>query len=79
MKTLAQNEKIDLYMIENPINLFYYTGLELSKGLLLLPEENPILCVDSRYYLHAKQNCPFETCLLEENTFEDLLKGPLKG
>jgi len=41
-------------MINNPIDIFYLTGVALSKGILLVLKDKKYLIVDSRYYETAK-------------------------
>ncbi|MCC5832235.1 MAG: aminopeptidase P family protein [Chlamydiales bacterium] len=41
---------VDLLIIDNPVDLFYMTGEELSAGRLLISEEGAALYVDGRYY-----------------------------
>ncbi len=54
-------------LIENPIDLFYLTGLILSKGyLLVFPDKEAKLFVDGRYYEKAKKEAPCPVFPLEE-------------
>lgn len=48
---------IDL-LIENPIDLYYLTGLTLSKGRLLVKNQKATLYVDGRYFAEAKKKAP---------------------
>ncbi len=43
-------------MIEDPIDLFYLTGIELSAGQLLIAQEGSTLYVDGRYIEEAKSH-----------------------
>ncbi len=64
--------KVDLLVVDNPLDLLYLTGQELSAGRLFIFETDAALYVDGRYYetckkaaslpvfLHAKQS-PFPT------------------
>lgn len=53
-------------LIEQPSDLFYLTGLSVSKGRLLASPSGSILYVDGRYYEKAKREAPCPTMLWEE-------------
>lgn len=54
-----QKVKSDLpLLIEKTADLFYLTGLTLSKGRLFLRKGEAILFVDGRYFARAKQEAP---------------------
>lgn len=44
---------IEVCLIEDPIDLYYLTGLSLSKGSLLLTRKKQLLLVDDRYFQSA--------------------------
>lgn len=52
-------------LIENPVDLFYLTGLKLSRGALLIGDE-VTLFVDGRYFAKAKNEAPCAVRPLEE-------------
>jgi Xaa-Pro aminopeptidase len=54
-----------LFIVEDPIDLYYFTGLRLSKGLLIFGNQ-PILCVDGRYSAVAKQTFPGRVASIDE-------------
>lgn len=62
---LAKILKDQNYFIEDPIDLYYLTGLKLSKGLLILGKM-PVLCVDGRYTSAAKALFPGRVASLED-------------
>lgn len=64
----------EAFLIEDKINLYYYTGLELSAGMLLATHEGGKLLVDNRYFERAQQLSPFPVLLSESATLKDLLK-----
>lgn len=70
--------KTDLLLIEDPINLYYLTGLSLSKGQLLISKNKTILIVDNRYFLHAKKNFPFDVRLSSEINFSQTVFDTFK-
>lgn len=69
-----QKEGCDILLIENTIDIFYMTGLDLSTGKLLIDSEGACLIVDSRYFEICQKKCPFSVALLKENVIEDWLK-----
>lgn len=55
------------YLIEEPTDLYYLTGLTLSKGRLLVTEKQNTLFVDGRYFEKAKKEAPCEVAPWEES------------
>jgi Xaa-Pro aminopeptidase len=55
--------RVDLLLIENPIDLFYLTHLKLSKGRLWVWPDQAELCVDGRYFDDAKQHSKYTISL----------------
>ncbi len=53
--------RVDSCLIEDPLDLYYFTGLKLSSGKLLVCPTDVLLLVDSRYLQVAKERafCPF--------------------
>jgi Xaa-Pro aminopeptidase len=60
MKTI---EGVEILLVENPVDLYYLTGLEFSIGRLLVSKEGATLLVDGRYYESAKKGFPFTVTL----------------
>ncbi|MBI2811272.1 MAG: aminopeptidase P family protein [Candidatus Melainabacteria bacterium] len=52
--------QVDGCIIENPLDLFYFTGLKVSVGKLLVHKDDAILLVDGRYLQMAEENSPFK-------------------
>ena len=77
LQNLLKEISCDGYLIEDPINLYYLTGLNLSTGLLLVHAHGAHLLVDSRYYELCKTHSPIPVILTlpKERAFIDLLKG----
>lgn len=59
-----QSWEVDLLVIDNPIDLFYLTGEELSAGSLIISADEAILYVDGRYYEACRKNTPLPVVLL---------------
>lgn len=57
----------DALLVDDPINLYYLTGLQLSLGILLVHQQGAVLLVDSRYYELCKQKCPVPVLLADQN------------
>jgi Xaa-Pro aminopeptidase len=64
-------------LIENPCDLFYLTGLQLSVGTCLITEKKAHLLVDGRYFAAAQKNSPCQVHLTSTEALTSLLK-PLK-
>ncbi len=56
-----QMTQVDACLIENPLDLLYYTGLKLSSGRLLVHTAETVLLVDGRYLQNAQKHSPFKT------------------
>jgi Xaa-Pro aminopeptidase len=55
---------VDLLVIDNPIDLFYLTGQELSAGRLVIAHDESTLYVDGRYYGSCKKALSMPVVLL---------------
>lgn len=71
LKQKLKNVKLDGALIENPLDLFYYTGLQLSAGRLLIHDETILLLVDGRYLQIAEEKSPFKVLLDSPQQFSD--------
>lgn len=71
LKIELKKAKLDACLIENPLDLFYFTGLKLSSGRLLISETETELIVDGRYFQMAEENSPFKTALDSPQKFLD--------
>lgn len=56
----------DPCLIENGVDLFYLTGLSVSKGRLLVTKDEATLFVDGRYFERAKKEAPCPVCIWED-------------
>ncbi len=66
--------KADGCLIENPLDLFYLTGLQLSLGILIVLPSKAKLFVDGRYIEFAKKNSPFPVELLSQDAVSAFLR-----
>lgn len=56
---VLSNNKLDFFVIDDPFDLLYMTGLRLSAGKLLFHSGEAELFVDGRYIENAKKRSPF--------------------
>ncbi|NGX42149.1 MAG: Aminopeptidase YpdF [Chlamydiae bacterium] len=76
LQNLLKEESCDALIVEDPINLYYLTGLHLSAGTLLATTQGSHLIVDSRYIEKCKKSSPFPVLLAENNaTLTNLLSS----
>lgn len=68
-----QEASCDALLVEDGINLFYLTGLNLSAGTLIAHAEGAHLFVDNRYFELCQKNSPFPVVLANQNTVQDFL------
>jgi Xaa-Pro aminopeptidase len=59
-------DSIPALIIDNPIDLFYLTGIELSLGRLVLTADDAELLIDGRYFEACNKTSPVR-CLLSNN------------
>lgn len=63
----------DALLVDDPINLYYLTGMHLSEGKLLVCAKQSYLMVDSRYFELCKKQCSIPVLLASAHTFSDFL------
>jgi len=73
-RTLFKTWKVDGFVVEQPTDLLYFTGLKLSRGRLLIGPTTAALFVDGRYFESAEKQSPIPVKKLEEETFCRQLK-----
>lgn len=64
MQGALKKEKLDACLLEHPLELYYFTGLKLSAGRLLVHPKECLLLVDGRYS-QAAQSISFVTTFLD--------------
>lgn len=67
--------KADGFLITAPIDLYYFTGLELSAGKLLISVKEALLLVDGRYIETAGLMSPVPVILDGQKPFMDAIQG----
>ncbi len=75
LQKVLRERRLDALIIENPIDLFYLTGLNLSKGYLVVKSSGATLFVDSRYIEMARNISPLPVELNEKKSFMKDLSG----
>lgn len=77
LRNLLKEVPCDGYVVEDRINLYYLTGMELSTGALLVHLSGAYLLVDSRYFELCQATSPVPVLLAnpQEKTLKDLLAG----
>lgn len=77
LQRLLKEVPCDGFIVEDPINLYYLTGLQLSVGTLIIHFNGAHLLVDSRYFELSKAASPVPVLLTtpQEKTVIDLLLG----
>lgn len=66
LQALLPTLNSEAILIENPINLLYLTGLDLSAGKLVVTQTETALIVDGRYFESCQALSPCPIFLLEE-------------
>lgn len=73
---LLSEHNIDTLIIEDPVNIRYLTGLDVSAGTLLIGLKKALIFLDGRYFEALKNKSPIEVKLLsDENLIDVLGKG----
>lgn len=78
LKQFLEDHKIDAIIINDPINLYYLTGLSLSAGNLLVSRSKTHLFVDGRYLSIAKEKNPCPVSLNSEEELKDFFSANAK-
>jgi Xaa-Pro aminopeptidase len=78
-RALFQEQQLSAFWIQDPLNLAYMTGLNLSSGVFILTLSEAYLLVDPRYYTAAQQSAPCKVLpWKDENIFsiwQELTQG----
>lgn len=76
LQEVIKSEGCDALLIDDPTNIFYLTGLDLSSGKLIAHLNGAHLLVDGRYIEACRKNSPFPVLVSDPPTFEHLLNSP---
>jgi Xaa-Pro aminopeptidase len=69
LQNALKKQKLDACLIDEPLALFYFTGLKLSAGKLLVHSKEAKLFVDGRYLQAAGQDSPYPVALDSTENF----------
>ena len=64
---LMEQAHCDAFVVDDPTDLFYLTGQDLSAGKLLVHKHGALLAVDNRYFEMCKKSSPVPVHLLVTN------------
>lgn len=71
----------DAFLVDDAINLYYLTGIQLSAGQIAVTAQNAYLLVDNRYFELCQKNSPIPVLLSDQNkaAFTSLLENQLSS
>lgn len=73
---LLSEYKIEALLVEEPVNIRYLTGLDVSAGTLVIGPKKALLFVDGRYYEAVKEKSPVPVKLSSDDALiKELQKG----
>lgn len=73
LRKYLRTNHLDAMIIDDLLNIFYLTGMELSLGTLLVTQNSARLIVDNRYYETCKKQSPVPVFERKEGWLEKLL------
>lgn len=76
IQQILQESSSDALIVDDPINIYYMTGIEVSTGRLLIHSKAAHLIVDNRYFEICKQASPFPVLESDNPNFESRLSSP---
>lgn len=76
IRKLLKEKSIDALIVDDPTNLFYLTGMEVSAGRLAVTSKLSYLFVDNRYFESCQNNPSCQVLLSDNNAFSDKLLAP---
>ena len=68
-----QKLTIDAFLVRNPLDILYFTGMRLSKGMLFVSSQKAVLFIDGRYFETASEKLDCEVVLWGEKALSDFL------
>lgn len=75
VQTWLENQPFEVLLIDNPIDLYYLTGLKVSLGRLWITSKNAYFLLDGRYLSIGKEQAPCEVLSKESTLLPSLLQG----
>ena len=71
MQALLKAWNISFLLVEDLLDIFYFTGLKLSAGSMVFSEKSVFLFVDGRYFAFAKKA---KRCHVKESNIENFIQ-----
>lgn len=75
LQDILKQLSYDGLLVEDPVNLYYMTGISLTSGFLLVHPLGAHLVVDNRYYELCQKSSPFPVLLSEKNSLNNILRS----
>jgi Xaa-Pro aminopeptidase len=69
-----EDQGVDSFVVQSPVDLYYLTGLSLSTGILVFSHGHFCLFVDGRYIQVVQEKSPIPSALSEEKNIRIFLK-----
>ncbi|MFT4552191.1 MAG: Xaa-Pro aminopeptidase [Chlamydiales bacterium] len=79
LQDYLKKQNLDNLLIDDPIDLFYLTGVSLSLGRIVITQNTARLFVDGRYFESCQKSSPVPTKLSDKNAFLKFLSSSQKG
>lgn len=79
LAAILEEEGLGAILIEEPLDIYYLTGIELSAGKLLVHKGGAILVVDGRYFEACRGHLLVDVRLFEPEVLRDLFDTSLKS
>lgn len=77
LREQLKKQKVDALIVEEPKNLYYLTGLDLSTGKLIVADQEVILLVDGRFIEKASKEGNIPAFLIKENILDEIFQQKL--
>ncbi|MBA2727729.1 MAG: aminopeptidase P family protein [Parachlamydiaceae bacterium] len=76
LQNILNYDGVDLLIVEDPTDLYYMTGLQLSAGKLLVDQQKATLFVDGRYREMCAKHSPYPVCPVDKASLISWLGMP---
>lgn len=73
LRLLLKTTPCDAFLIENPVDLYYLTGMNVSTGKIIITSSAAIFIVDGRYIEKCKNQTLYSVQLANENLLKNIL------
>ncbi len=78
IRQLLKTSQCDAFLVENPIDLYYLTGITLSAGKIVIKKDDATLLADNRYYEFCKSKAPIPVQQSEKKSLDTILNDVKK-